>query len=281
MEIKIYNCFHDHGSTPNAKYISETRPSLLCGVDVSWRHTADIVCDFRDNVGETISSQNEQYSELTGYYWIWKNQTADIVGIEHYRRHFIKHHHLKENERVKKEDLFTPEEIVATLEKYDFILPVEGYMNDYTIYELYISLFGKEFADSMVTYMKKYFIENNMQQYIDPMYYILSHNILVRGNLLITTKKNFDSYCEVMFGMIDYLKEHVEVLKIGRTWGYITEIFSLIYVRANNKTYTEVDVAIEDYNPAEDKVTTQTSLDFVKEPFTRDPNEIIEKLEQL
>ena len=38
----------------------------------------------------SISRRNKHYSELTGWYWIWKNVTdVDILGLCHYRRYFL------------------------------------------------------------------------------------------------------------------------------------------------------------------------------------------------
>lgn len=41
-----------------------------------------------DDCGENISGKNRFYCELTGQYWVWKNQTADYYGFYHYRRYF-------------------------------------------------------------------------------------------------------------------------------------------------------------------------------------------------
>ena len=41
-----------------------------------------------DATGENISDRNGIYSELTGWYWIWKNTNCDYVGTSHYRRYF-------------------------------------------------------------------------------------------------------------------------------------------------------------------------------------------------
>ncbi len=49
----------------------------------------------KDNIGLNISKKNKNFGSLTSHYWIWKNKFKDYsnddwIGINHYRRFWIK-----------------------------------------------------------------------------------------------------------------------------------------------------------------------------------------------
>lgn len=274
MTLKLYNCFHDSGSKPADRYRSAIRPSLICGCDIEWRHNEEVDADIRDNEGENISAENLQYSELTGYYWIWKNEKdADVVGIEHYRRHFIKSTASHITDYVSEKDLATEEDILPVLDRVDYIIPVPQSLANTSVYDLYVICFHEE-ATEIVKWMKEYF--KDKPNYLDVFYDYMSHNVLCRGNMLITKKAEFDNYCTEMFGMIDFMKANMKVRPESRVWGYVTELFPMIYMRANNKTWEEMHIAVDDFNQDIQKEVVYTTFEVKQEPFDqKDPEEQI------
>ena len=80
-----------------------------------------------DHTGDNISMKNPYYSELTGLYWIWKNNIdTDYLGLCHYRRYFL-------NTAGK---LMTESEYMDILSKYDVMIatPQIGQYDYHTIY---------------------------------------------------------------------------------------------------------------------------------------------------
>ena len=82
MKIRIYTMTHKVFLEPEDKnlYIP-LHVGRALGGDLGY---------LNDNTGENISAWNDRYGELTGVYWVWKNDTdSDIIGICHYRRFFV------------------------------------------------------------------------------------------------------------------------------------------------------------------------------------------------
>ena len=67
-----------------------------------------------DNVADNISEKNKSFCELTGIYWVWKNQKSNIVGFDHYRRYFV---------NKDSNTLLLSDDIEKILKEYDAILP--------------------------------------------------------------------------------------------------------------------------------------------------------------
>lgn len=48
----------------------------------------------RPHDGDNIDLLNPYYCELTGLYYMWKHETDDVAGLEHYRRYFYRDGHI-------------------------------------------------------------------------------------------------------------------------------------------------------------------------------------------
>lgn len=189
MSIKIYVV----GSTKN-KFLQMNSSRQKFFVDES--HT-----------GDNIDNLNPWYCELTGMYYMWKHETADIVGLEHYRRNFIGN-----------SGLLTDNEIENILKSYDVILyrdsvksnAMQHMLKAYKGAELALGLavinteYGKEMSD--------FFYKNFIGDYV----YL--------GNMFICKKTIADKYFEFIFNVLKEFDE-MHQFKIPRIDGYIAEYF--------------------------------------------------------
>jgi hypothetical protein len=276
-KVVILKCFHSEKSYPKKKYISKLRRPLLCGTDL---HDFDYKDIYKDNTGENISIENSQYSELTGYFWAWHNLNTDYIGMEHYGRHFIKHVPYF-NDDVKKEFLLDEKDILSILSQYDFIVPVHESQNE-SIYELYLRCFG-EAGVKMLVWILRFFHRNNLPNYEEAALRYFSHNRVYRANLLMTSKKEFDNYCLMMFSMINYIKDRMAVEPNSRVWGYLTEVFPMVYILANNKTFKEVDTAVDiaECNWEIEGEKVHTTLANLETHYTGNPDYIVAGLKEM
>jgi len=80
----------------------------------------------KDNTGDNISHKNKFYSELTFYYWLWKNKFHEIsqnewIGFGQYRRHW------KKNKAASEKNYSIEEEVINDIpsewSNYETILP--------------------------------------------------------------------------------------------------------------------------------------------------------------
>ena len=74
----------------------------------------------KDNTGDNISEKNDQFCELTGLYWAWKNLRADYIGLVHYRRHFKG---FKKYGRNPFDNVLKYRELKPVLENHSVIVP--------------------------------------------------------------------------------------------------------------------------------------------------------------
>jgi len=186
-----------------------------------------------DDTGDSISNLNPYYGELTGLYWIWKNEKeADIVGICHYRRYFVD---------VQRR-LLTKELYEAELEDADVITSNAVYTEE---------AYKEEYAKAH--YIKDLLATGEVIKALYPQDYpvfcqVIEGNKNYYGNLCVMRKETFDAYCEWLFTIFFELEGRVDVSGYDdyhkRLFGFLSEELLLVYIMARNLRVKEGNIMI-------------------------------------
>lgn len=187
-----------------------------------------------DDTGEHISNLNCYYSELTGFYWIWKNcHDIDYVGTCHYRRYLI-------NEQ---EQIFTEKEYKELLKSYDLITTKRVQLNNSYYYGFSANHNIKALDMTGIVIKEKY------PEYYDTFERLVHGTETYFGNILVTSKTLFDAYAKWLFGIFFEVQKRIE-LETGedayhkRVFGFISEFLLLVWVTAQNLRICECKVGM-------------------------------------
>lgn len=207
-----------------------------------------LYCELGDNTGDNISSKNVHYSEITGLYWIWKNDASkpnDIVGFEHYRRFFI-----EPETRDDESPVFLSKKSIAKyMKEFDFIL--HGMSTEWgidknpnwSVYQGYKDVHVIADLDLALDYIK-----SKYPSLYPTMYECIQGTGMARNNIFIARKKHLDEYCEFLFDIIDYLESKINMedgLHDGfniRIYGFLAErlLYAWIYASGHSAICGEV-----------------------------------------
>ena len=158
-----------------------------------------------DDTGENISLRNKQFCELTALYWLWKNATEDVVGLVHYRRHFI----LPDDWEMRMEEA-----------GIDVILPLPLYVTP-SVEENYKKRHDPSDWEFMIQYLKERYPED----YEDAKK-VFSGNLYSPCNMFIMKKSVLNELCQWMFPILEEVALHggqKENAYFNRYPGFISE----------------------------------------------------------
>lgn len=213
MSVKMFTMTH--------KKFDEPKDTMYIPLHVGRALSFDLGY-LADNTGDNISNRNASFSELTGVYWVWKNESlADYVGICHYRRYLIN----------KSGKIFSESELIDILQEYDLITS-KRLQYDYTYYEGYAQ--AHNINDLIKT--------GEVIQELYPEYY--EHfNRLVHakesyfGNIMVASKSLFDAYAKWLFTILLEVEKRIDISSYDdyhkRVFGFISEFLLLVWVEAN------------------------------------------------
>ena len=140
-----------------------------------------------DDNGDNISSQNKRFCELAVLYWIWKNAKDEVVGLEHYRRHFI-----------------LPADWLERMEAHniDVILPIPLYVSP-SLAENYKSRHDPSDWEYMMNHLKS----QDEDLYNDAEEFFRG-NLYSPCNMFIMRKNVLDDLCRWIFPILFAVAEH-------------------------------------------------------------------------
>lgn len=179
-------------------------------------------CEFQDNAGDNISKRNRQYCELTALYWIWKNTTQEIVGLSHYRRHFI---------------LPANWEYMMSKGDIDVILPVPSYVSP-NIADNYRQRHDPIDWKYLMEYIRKQSIED-YQLAIE----VFKGNLYSPCNMFIMRRDILNDLCSWMFPIVDNVADKCGVKEdvyLNRYPGFLSERLITLYFRKYSERYSIV-----------------------------------------
>jgi len=200
------------------------KPLLVGSYD---KKTSNIL---RDDQGENISNLNENFCELTGLYWIWKNCNEDIVGLCHYRRYLSKNF-FSNNKKfyINKKDIE-----VDFKNGINMILPKKNFYKK-KIKDSYnvapnkqdMKLTENVIKDLYPEYLKAY------EKYENSKYSYLC-------NVIVCKKELLNEYCEWLFNILFELQKRMPLESYinddyrKRMFGFISERLLNVWIIYNS-----------------------------------------------
>lgn len=188
-----------------------------------------------DSIGEkNMSEQNPWYCELTAQYWAWKNDSeSDVLGLVHYRRYFMDY---KRKSMCFAEDIMSTETIENILyrQKYDVIVPMLS-----SKHKGFSTLYSNKPLEEQDKHWRiiSMIISKDYPEYVDAFNKVLYGKEQLWFNMIIARRKEFFSYSEWLFGVLarydDYIKNVLHEDRIARIDGFLSEVLTLVWVRAN------------------------------------------------
>lgn len=195
-----------------------------------------------DDTGDNISNRNAFYSELTGLYWMWKNNHADYKGLVHYRRHLGTTNLWK---RLSSKDRFDcivgEEEVRSLLKQHDIIVAKRRNYYIETVYSHYKHTFHAIQFDKC-----REVLNDIAPQYVAAWDQLMQARGAHIFNMFVMSAERFDEYCAWMFPILFELEKRLNPSQYdafhARYLGRVSERLLDPWLNTNGYEYTELPV---------------------------------------
>lgn len=195
-------------------------------IEVGANNRSNFLYPVHDTTGNNISNENKYYGELTGLYWIWKNESIsdeEMIGYCHYNKCLD----IKPKKAHK---------LLITEKKFDFLVAEKTYITPHG---------QKDELQAITTILKDYYPD-----YFNTWNELYasdgSGNECNNAQLFITTGKYFKQYCSFLFDVLEKMRKIVGD-KLGspydtRYCAFMGERLLSVFIRTNHLRYGEYDI---------------------------------------
>ncbi len=158
-----------------------------------------------DDTGDNISRLNLYLNEVTALYWMWKNTSHTIIGLNHYRRFFT-----TDGENIL--SLAAAEEI---LRGYDIIVAQNAVSNiNVSCWQMMVS--GDDLENFVANIFRKH-IALKQPDYLAAFEHGAESFTGFQYEIFITRRNIFNAYCEWLFSfLLDVMEEVLAKTNIAK-----------------------------------------------------------------
>lgn len=246
MKITIYIAAHKKFTVPEQKIYLPIHVGHACAnTDFGYQG---------DDSGDNISIRNSYYGELTGLYWIWKNdKCSDYIGLCHYRRYFV-----DADQRI-----LTEQQFAKCFTQYDIIAAVSN-TGDKNFYESYKEAhYIRDLDVTEEVLLEKY------PEYEAAYQKVIYGKHGYAANLFVTSRQLFMEYAQWLFSILFEVEKRIDVELYDdyhkRVFGFLAEQLLGVWIESkglkclkcrvgimHDKEETkELKIALQDFMNAE------------------------------
>jgi hypothetical protein len=168
-----------------------------------------------DDTGDNISYKNDSFCELTGLYWMWKNSDADILGLCHYRRYFVRDSHI-----------ITESEIQDCLKGHDIII-TNSAVSEISVKDHYCKKHnGSDLLREVISEL--------YPEYLDAFDWVMNTNLTSIGNMIICRREVLHKYCSWLFDILFETERRIDISHYDtyqkRVYGFMAERLLRVWI---------------------------------------------------
>lgn len=191
-----------------------------------------------DESGESISTKNRNFCELTALYWAWKNDyfnKYNYCGLVHYRRYF------EGDLTFEKFNILSSEKINDLMITYDLLLPKKRKYYIETIENHYCNAHNR----SDLVIIRK-IIQEKYPNFTDSFDLLMKKRELYLFNMFVMKKELFEEYMEWLFDILFELENRVDISSYdnyqSRIFGFISERLFNVWILQKKLKVKELKV---------------------------------------